>query len=282
MTRRDRTVMIVVGAALLLAAFWFLALSPKRKEASALGNQLATERQQLDTARNDASSSRAARSTYGANYTAVARLGKAVPADDDVPSLLYQLNSTADATDVDFRTIKLTAGGGSGGTGASNAAQNAGQQSNQRNQQTGGQTKNNSTTPPQGAAPATQAASAGLPPGAVVGQAGLSTMPFSFTFEGSFFRLSDFFGRLESYIDPTRDGVNVNGRLLVINGLALSASGQGFPRMKAAVSATTYLLPAQQGMFNGATPGAPPSGGGQPASSSGNAPTTAPATARVP
>jgi hypothetical protein len=279
MTRRDRTVLIVVGAVLLLAAFWFLALGPKRKEAGRLGDQLAQQQQELNAARSDATTSRAARASYATNYTAVARLGKAVPADDDIPSLLYQLNSTADATDVDFRTIKLnTQGAGAGG--AAGAAQGAGQQSQQRNQQAGGQA---GSTPAAGGAAATQAASANLPPGATVGQAGLSTMPFSFTFEGSFFRLSSFFGQLERYINPIRGGVNVNGRLLIINGLALTASGQGFPRMKASVAATTYLLPAQQGLFNGGTPGTPPAAGSaQPASSPGGPPATAPATARVP
>jgi hypothetical protein len=50
---------------------------------------------------------------------------------------------------------------------------------------------------PKGAAPATQMASAALPPGAVVGSAGLPTMPFDLKFEGSFFHMSDFFGQVK-------------------------------------------------------------------------------------
>ena len=45
----------------------------------------------------------------------VARLGKAVPADDDVRSLMVQINSAADRSGVDFRTISI------GGAGAPTA-----------------------------------------------------------------------------------------------------------------------------------------------------------------
>ena len=65
-----------------------------------------------------------ARAAYRSNYTKIARLGKAVPADDDVRSLMVQLNSAADGSKVDFRTINLdgSAGAapaaGAGGTAA--------------------------------------------------------------------------------------------------------------------------------------------------------------------
>ena len=45
-------------------------------------------------------------------------------------------------------------------------------------------------------------------------------MPFSFTFQGSFFRLADFFHRLERYIVPRHDDVDVTGRLLMIDGIS--------------------------------------------------------------
>src|SRR4029453_5945066 len=78
-----------------------------------------------------------------------------------------------------------------------------------------------------GPAAPTQAATAALPPGAVVGPAGLSTMPFSFSFEGSFFLLADFFTRIDRYIKPRRSSVDVRGRLLLINGISLNAAGSG-------------------------------------------------------
>jgi hypothetical protein len=262
-TTRDRIALTVVIAAVLIGGFWFLALGPQRQKASKLGTQLTQQRQLLTSAQSDAAKSRAARAQYASNYATVAQLGKAVPASDDVPSLVYQLSNTAQSTGVDFRTIKLQnaasgaasapaptpAAGSKGGSGASGAT----------------------------AAPATQAATATLPPGAVVGPAGFPTMPFSFTFTGSFFRLSAFFSRLEALIRSTRGGLAVRGRLLTVDGLALSAAGRGFPNMKAAVAATAYLLPAAQGLTNGATPSAPPAGSAQPVKNTSTTGATPPA-----
>ena len=85
---------------------------------------------------------------------------------------------------------------------------------------------------------------------------------------GSFFRLSDFLSRLERYITPRRDAIDVSGRLLLIDGIGLSAAQSGFPRMQASISATAYLVPPDEGTFNGATPQGPAgSGSSQPASS---------------
>jgi hypothetical protein len=257
-TTRDRIALTVVIAAVLVGGFWFLVLGPQRSKASKLSSQLTKEEQRLSTAQSDAAQSRAARAEYASNYATVARLGKAVPSSDDVPSLVYQLSSTAQSTGVDFRTIKLqnASSGAAAAPASATPAPSPGK----------GSTGSTPAAGSSGAAPAsaTQAATATLPPGAVVGPAGFPTMPFSFTFEGSFFRLSSFFSRLESQIQSSRGRLSVRGRLLTIDGLALTASGQGFPHMKAAVAATAYLLPADQGLTNGATPSTPPAGSAQP------------------
>jgi Type II secretion system (T2SS), protein M len=262
-TARDRIVLTVVIAAALVGGFWFLVLAPQRHKASSLGSQLAKEQKRLDSAQAEAAQSRAARIQYPRNYATVAQLGKAVPESDDVPSLVYQLSSASQSVGVDFRSIKLqnSASGGTSSAPSSTPAPAPG--------------KGSSTSTP---AAATQAATATLPPGAVVGAAGFPTMPFSFTFEGSFFRLSSFFSRLESLIRSTRRGLSVRGRLLTIDGLALTAGTKGFPQMKAAVAATAYLLPADQGLTNGATPATPPSSAAKPVSTgAGSTSTTPPA-----
>ena len=106
MTSRDRIVAIVVGAVVLLAAFWFLAL---RRSAR-------TRRPQREDHRGAAAPRRApagdggrhaARERYDADYATVAKLGKAVPADDDVASLVYQLDHVSTGSHIDFRSIKL-------------------------------------------------------------------------------------------------------------------------------------------------------------------------------
>jgi hypothetical protein len=293
-TQRDRIVLLVVAAVVGLGAFYMLALKPKRQEAAKLGKDVEQAQKRVETAQADISAGEAARARYAVNYTTVARLGKAVPTDDDVPSLVYQLDSTARATGVDFRSVKLTSGAGTPQSPA-NAAQGAAatadkskddsskageQKSALSSGQQSGQSGQAASQPASTPAAATQAATAALPPGAVVGPAGLSTMPFTFTFEGNFFRLSEFMTRLERYIKPRGAGVDVRGRLLLINGITLNAANSGFPKMKAAIAAQAYLLPGDQGLFNGATPQSPAQpGAAQPASSNGSASPVAPATA---
>ena len=61
------------------------------------------------------------------------------------------------------------------------------------------------------------------PPGTVsVGSAGFSAMPFTFGFEGSFFRLSNFFNRLEDFVTVTNKDVDVTGRLLLLGSISLA------------------------------------------------------------
>lgn len=287
MTRRDRIVVLVLIGVAALAAFWFLVLGPKRDDAAELGKQVAAAEQRRDAAQASVDASMAARAQYAADYATVARLGKAVPVDDDVPGLVYQLQSTASATDVDFRAVKLDAGSAGGSAAAAAAAtppaansQNG--QNGQKSGQPGGQSGQQPVAAPAPGAPATQSATATLPPGATVGPAGFPTMPFTFTFDGSFFRLADFFQRLERYIRPRDGSVAVKGRLLMVNGISLKAAPQGFPRMRAQVSSMAYLLPADQGLTDGATPAAP-SGGTQPVSTgTTSAPPTTSATGTAP
>jgi hypothetical protein len=74
------------------------------------------------------------------------------------------------------------------------------------------------------------------------------------------------------------DQLSVRGRLLTVDGFALTASRYGFPKVKASINATAYLVPQDQGLTGGATPAGP----GAPAAASTTAPTgstAAPATA---
>jgi hypothetical protein len=235
MTTRDRLVLVALVLAALVAAGWFLVLAPQREEASGLAGQIATQRQTLNSALPDVAAGLAAKRSYAHDYATVAQLGAAVPDDDNVASLLVQLQQAAQASKIDFRS--LTAGSGSA-AGAVAPAPPA-------------------PTPTTPGAPATQAATATLPPGAAVGLAGFPTMPFSFTFTGDFFRLSDFVGRMERFLVVRNRSLAVGGRFMTVDGIALSAAPEGFPHVKASVAATTYLLPATQGLTNGATSGGP-------------------------
>jgi Tfp pilus assembly protein PilO len=116
MTSRDRLVLTVLGAFALLAAVYLLAVSPERKEASSLDGQVATANAQLTSAEGQLASARADQRRYSAAYASIVSLGKAVPAGQEVPSLMYQLAQASKQKNVDFTSI--TTGGGSSGSGA--------------------------------------------------------------------------------------------------------------------------------------------------------------------
>jgi hypothetical protein len=225
-TARDRTLIAIVAAVLVLAAAWFLVLAPKRDEAAQLSGEIDGQRQALTQAQSDIAAGLAAKHDYARAYTTVARLGAAVPDDDNVASLLLQIQRAAEASHVDFRELKTNQGSGAPAA---------------------------PPPPADGTTPATQSATATLPPGAAVGAAGFPTMPLSFTFTGDFFRMSDFVGRLERFLVVHNRRLLVAGRFMTIDGIALAAAPSGFPRIQANVSATTYLLPASQGLTDGAT-----------------------------
>jgi hypothetical protein len=249
MTARDRAVVMVVVSLVLVVGSWLMVIQPKRDQASKLGDQVKSEQAQLDSARQLVAAGEAARAAYSRNYTAVARLGEAVPPDDNVPSLIYQLQGAASAARVDFRSLALNpASGGSAGASAS----------------------------------ASQAATAALPPGAAVGPAGFPTEPFTFSFRGNFFHLADFFKRLQAFVVATNKRVAVSGRLMTLNAISLGPAPQGFPAIQAAISATTYLVPASQGLLNGATPAAPSASTGVAASTTSSSVPASPAVVSAP
>jgi hypothetical protein len=283
-TSRDRIVGLVVGAVALLGAFWFLALSPKRKDAADLSAKITQAQQRLDTARQSVATATAARKRYDVDYAAVAKLGKAVPADDDVASLVYQLNHVSQDAHIDFRSIKLNSSGATPPPAAPPVAQAAavasasGDNSSSSSSSSSTSTTSSSTTPPATGVPASQTAAAGLPPGSTVGSAGFPTMPFSFVFDGSFFDMEHFFSGIQRFATLNGDQLSVRGRLLTVDGFTLTASRFGFPKVKASINATAYLVPQDQGATGGATPAGP----GTPATASTTAPSgspTAPAAA---
>ena len=232
MTRRNTILLVAVAAVAAVGAYWMLILSPKRDEAAAIDKQIAVKQAELASAEAEVATYEGARSSYKANYSLVTRLGKAVPADDDVRSLLVQINSAADRSDVDFRTINVQASGAPA-AGADGPA--------------------TSTSP--------------TPPGASsVGTAGFSTMPFSFGFNGSFVKLGKFFDRLDRFVAVKKGGgLDVTGRLLLLNTITLTPDTvKGFPALTADVKASSYLLPSAETATAGATAAGPAAAGVAP------------------
>jgi hypothetical protein len=127
MTGRDRIVIVVLGALAVLAAAWLLLVAPEREKASKLGSEVSAAQAQLTTAESQVASARAAQAGYSTAYASLVSLGKAVPTDQEVPSLIYQLAQASNQKKVDFTSITTsTTGGASGGSSAAPVAASAG------------------------------------------------------------------------------------------------------------------------------------------------------------
>lgn len=239
MTTRDRIIVVVVLVAALLGGVWFVGIAPKRQDAAKLQTQIDSASQELANAKQQAAQARQAKARYDADYAEVARLGKAVPKDDALPSLLYQLQTAARGARIDFGSVKVAGNQAQAATPSAAATKAAG-------------TTSSSTTAP------TQSATAGLPPGATVGSAGFPTMPFSFVFTGSYADMEHFLHDVQHFVSVDGERVSVRGRLLSIDGFALTAGPKGFPGVKASISATAYL---QSPSDAGSTSTTPPATG---------------------
>lgn len=294
MTTRDRMLLVVIACVGVLAGFWFGVLAPKREDAKAIDGQIAQAQQRLDAARATAAQAEAAKRRYDADYATVARLGKAVPLNDNVPSLVYQLQSAARSSRVDFRSLQVAQSGGvtaaapaaapapaatnpQGASNGQSGSQPSGQSASTGAQSGQGGAPSSTGASPAPSAPATQAAAASLPPGASVGTAGFPTMPFSFVFTGSFFDMERMLDEINRFISVAGDDVRVRGRLLSIDGISLQPGSRGFPQVKASMTATAYLLPPGEGITGGATATTP----GTTQQASGSAGPTTPSSAVV-
>ena len=249
MTARDRIIIVVALVAAALAGVWFVGLAPKRKDATELSAKLDVARQQLTEVQQSAAKARDAKAKYDSDYAQVAKLGKAVPKSDAIPSLVYQLQSAAHDASIVFSSLKVANTGVQAATTPSTPAQTAaaananGTGSTSGSGSTsGGTSGSTSSSTPTTPAPATQAATSTLPPGAAVGSAGFPTMPFSFVFNGTFFDMERFLTEVQRFVRVNDNNVDVRGRLLSIDGFALNAGGKGFPSVKANISATAYLM----------------------------------------
>jgi hypothetical protein len=258
MTNRDRLVLIVASALAIVAAGWLLVVSPERKKAASLKAEVNAASAQLASANGQVAGARAARARYAAAYASVVSLGKAVPAGQEVPSLIYQLAQASNQKNVDFSSV--TTGTGLGGAGAA-----------------------------AGSAPAATPAPGTTLPGASAASAGFTQMPFTFVFNGSFEDLYHLFQQLNRYtVRTTSGGLRVSGRLLTIQSAKLAPLSTGTAagakpsnRLTGTITATAYVLPAAQGLTGGATAASPAGATTTPASATTASSPSAPAIARV-
>jgi hypothetical protein len=288
LTDRDRKLLIALVPVLVLAAYWFLLLAPKREEANLAAEGLATQEQRLDNARVALTAAQGAKETFEASYAQIVRLGKAIPATVDMPSLLVQLDAAAAGTGIRFTRIATgdrveapttttttpPAGSESGTTGtpaaaggetaqsapggaaeaANDAQQTANQQSSAAEQSGVDPADTQTSTPSGGEATTAGGTTTATPP------AGLEVVPLELEFVGNFFNLADFFHRVKRFVSLTNQDVLVSGRLVTVENVKWVSDAQVFPRIRAEIKATVYLSPKAQGVTAGATPQGPATG----------------------
>jgi hypothetical protein len=254
-TARDRLVVIAIAALALLGVAWLMVVSPERKKAADLNSKVSAANTELASASSQLANARQAQARYASAYAAIVRLGKAVPAQDEVPALMYQLAQASHRRDVNFASIVA-------GTGAG------------------------SSSPTAGASTASPASAGAAGAGSSSAAAGFSQLPFTFTFEGTFTDLYRLFLQLNAATVRTASGgLQVSGRLLTIQSAKLapvpSSGTKPSGRLTGTITATAYVLGGGQSLTGGATASSP-NGASTPASTpaSGSSP-AAPAVARV-
>jgi hypothetical protein len=247
MTGRDRLVLITILVVGVLGAGWMLLVSPEREKAGKVQTEVSAARAQLSGAQQQLSDAQGAQTQYTAAYTSIVRLGKAVPASQEVPSLVYELDQASNQKSVEFNAITASNSGASSSSATPSAAS---------------------------AASASGAASAGF-----------TQMPFTFVFNGSFANLYHLFSQIQGFtVQGSGGAVQVTGRLLSIQSIDLEGSSNGTDEehtkaesvkqaenaeLKGTITATAYgSSSAQTASSTGSSTSGSTSGSSAPATSS--------------
>lgn len=273
LTARDRKILILIVPVAIIAAYWFLMLAPKREEATLVQDQLTQVEAERDTAVSRLAQLTVAKKSFADDYATVIYLGKSVPSNVDMPSLLVQLDRAARGTGINFTSV--TTGDREGApTSAPTNTETSTSTSAQSDPGKAGEAAQGATDSANQAS-ANSAAAAGATPTTAGGAAapGLESIPLTFEFDGSFFDLADFFHRMKRFVRVANDRIIVRGRLMTINSFNFDAKA-GFPNIVATVNATVYLAPKAEGVSAGATPQGP--GGAPPADTGGQTASTSP------
>jgi hypothetical protein len=287
LTPRDQKLMTILLPVVMIAAYWFLLLSPQRKEASKLGEEVTLAETARDEAVAKSQGVTSAKGDFATDFAEVLRVGKAIPTTVDMPALLVQLDKAADGTGIEFKSVKAgtrtqaqppppapapaegepaDAGGEDAESAPGEAAETAAE----------GTETADAASAESGADPAsTGTAAPGTPDATGSTTPGLDTVPLDFTFEGDFFELADFFHKLKRFVHVRNDRIVVGGRLMTIDSFTLSMD-DGFPNLTAMMTATVYLSPLSEGATAGASPEGPApvgaDGAPQPAGTAAPAP----------
>jgi Tfp pilus assembly protein PilO len=258
MTATNRALIAVIAALAAVAAFWLLALAPKRERADELGARVTALEASVSEQERAIAAGVEARRDFPAAYHQLVLLGKAVPAGDDAASFLVQLNEVADGAGIQFRQLMLDESSSVAPPALPTAPAPAQPSATEPVPEEGAAAPGTSVPAASTSALPTEAAAATLPIGATVGPAGLGILPYQLQFEGTFFEIADFLAGVDAFVETDRGHVAVDGRLVTVDGFSLSRDRKlGFPSLAANLVVTTFVTPSDQGLTAGATPTAP-------------------------
>jgi Tfp pilus assembly protein PilO len=295
LSERDRKIALALLPIIVLVAYWFLLLAPKRQEASTASQDLAKQTERRDAARTQAQASQGAKTDFAADYGEIVRLGKAIPSGVDMPSLMVQLDRAAEGTDIRFTRIATgerdpaaaaptpaattPAPSGQGGAQNTTPVQAGGETAQSApggaveaaNNTAQSESQNADAASQSGLSPSdtqtSTSSGSGLPigggaatPGATPASGAppaLDSVPLELEFVGNFFNLADFFHDVKRFVRVANQNVVVSGRLITVEGVKFSSDPELFPRIKAELKATIYLAPKSQGTTAGATSSGP-------------------------
>ena len=289
---RDKKLLIAIVPILVLGAFWFLLLAPKRDEAAQAEQDAIAQEERRDQAQVQLDQASAAQTDFAADYGEIVRLGKAIPAQVDMPSLLVQLEAAAEGTGIRFTkiatgdrtdvaaaapapapatppadgTTPADAGGAPAQSAPGTAAEAANTAAATSDQRSGAAEQSGvdpadaqtSTSSGQGLPVGGGSAAPADPAATTVSPVGLETVPLELEFVGDFFNLADFFHDVKRFVRVAGTSVVVGGRLITIESVNYSSDQTVFPGIKAELKATVYLSPKVEGETAGATPQGPP------------------------
>lgn len=283
MTDRDKKLLAIFAVVILLGGYWFLVLGKKRSAVAEANQAKVAAQKSLDDAKSAVQVGRREKKRYPVSYSRVVRLGKAIPGDSDLASLIVQASDISDETGVRFESLTISEGampagtagatdstgtgttcgeggatdsaGATGATGPTQANTAIGKTINNAKTAAGNASARNSAADTAAQDQAQKCASAPTLTDLAAASAGLRLSSFKFKFKGNFFNLHDVIHRLMGMVETFDGKVKVTGRLLQIN--SVSMTSDSFPDLSADIDMTGYMLPESTSLTAGATPSGP-------------------------
>lgn len=105
MKKRDIGILIGLGVVVVIVAWYFLIISPKKEEAATRANEYQAEKKSYDESLAKVQRIEEERSAAKQAAGDLLKLNKLVPPDSQVPSMIVEMQSTADSAGIKFMKI---------------------------------------------------------------------------------------------------------------------------------------------------------------------------------